>query len=76
MEDIIGLALDKNPAVRLVLTCVTVETIAEALRCFQTLALGEPDIVQIAATRTRKAGPYHLMDAQNPVWIVSGEGKG
>lgn len=76
LEEILRLALGKNPSLRLVLTCVTLETIAEALRCFHTLGLGEPDIVQIAATRTRKAGPYHLMDAQNPVWIVCGEGKG
>lgn len=76
LEDILRLALGKNPAARLVLTCVTLETIAEALRCFQILELGEPEIVQIAATRTRRAGPYHLMDAQNPVWIISGEGKG
>lgn len=76
MEDILRLALNKNPAARLVLTCVTLETIAEALRCFQSLGLRAPDIVQVAATRTRRAGRYHLMDAQNPVWIVSGEGAG
>lgn len=76
LEAILRLALDKNPSVRLAVTCVTLETIGEALRCFQTLELKEPDIVQISAARTRKAGPYHLMDAQNPVWIVSGEGKG
>ena len=76
MEAILRLALNKNPSARLVLTCVTLETIAEALRCFQSLGLRAPDIVQVAATRTRQAGRYHLMDAQNPVWIVSGEGAG
>lgn len=76
LEDIMRLALDKNPAARIVLTCVTLETIADALRCFQKLELGEPEIAQIAATRVRRAGPYHLMDAQNPVWIICGEGKG
>ena len=33
----------------------------------------DTDMVQVSVTRTRKAGSYHLMDAQNPVWIVSGE---
>ena len=33
------------------------------------------DMVQVAVTRTRPAGRYHLMDAQNPVWIFSGEGR-
>lgn len=32
-------------------------------------------MVQVAVTRTRPAGRYHLMDAQNPVWIFSGEGR-
>ena len=33
------------------------------------------DMVQVSVTRTRPAGPYHLMDAQNPVWLFSGEGR-
>ena len=73
MEAILHLALEKNPKVRVVVTAVTLETIGEAVRCFDALGFADADIVQIAATRTRKAGRYHLMDAQNPVWILSGE---
>ena len=76
LEEILRLALEKNPAVRFVITAVTLETIAETLRCMSALGLQEPEVVQIAATRTRLAGRYHLMDAQNPVWIVSGGGRG
>ena len=73
MEEILRCALEKNPAVRVVVNAVTLETTAEILRCFAALDLTDTDMVQVAATRTRKAGRYHLMDAQNPVWIVSGE---
>ena len=73
MEAILRLALEKNPKARFVVTAVTLETIGEAVRCFETLNFTDVDIVQIAATRTRRAGRYHLMDAQNPVWILSGE---
>ena len=73
MEEILRCALEKNPAVRIVANAVTLETTAEILRCFAALDLTDTDMVQVAATRTRKAGRYHLMDAQNPVWIVSGE---
>ena len=73
MEAILRAALEKNPAVRAVITAVTIETIAEAMRCFAALGFTDTDAVQIAATRTRPAGRRHLMDAQNPVWIVSGE---
>lgn len=75
MEDILRLALGKNPAVRFVVTAVTLETLSEVLRCFAALDLADVDMVQIAATRTRQAGAYHLMDAQNPVWLASGEGR-
>ena len=64
----------KNPAARVVCTAVTLETVGEAARLFAHLV--EADMVQLSVTRTRKAGRYHLMDAQNPVWIFSGEGKG
>ena len=75
MEEILRCALEKNPAVRFVVNAVTLETTAEILRCFAALDLTDTDMVQVAATRTRKAGRYHLMDAQNPVWIVSGEAR-
>ena len=73
MEPILRAALAKNPAVRAVITAVTIETIAQAMSCFAALGFTDTDAVQIAATRTRQAGACHLMDAQNPVWIVSGE---
>ena len=75
MEAILRCALEKNPAVRVVVNAVTLETTAEILRCFAALDLTDTDMIQVAATRTRKAGRYHLMDAQNPVWIVSGEAR-
>ena len=37
--------------------------------------LFDPEIVQIAASRARKLGRYHMMSAQNPVYVVS-DGKG
>ena len=74
LEEILQVVFHKNPAARVVCTAVTLETVGEAARLFAPLA--EADMVQLSVTRTRKAGRYHLMDAQNPVWIFSGEGKG
>ena len=74
MDEILNLIFEQNPAARVVCTAVTLETVGEAARLFAPLA--EADMVQLSVTRTRKAGRYHLMDAQNPVWIFSGEGKG
>ena len=72
LEEILRVVFHKNPAARVVCTAVTLETVGEAAKCFS--RLGSPDMVQISVTRTRPAGRYHLMDAQNPVWIFSGEG--
>ena len=73
LEDILNVIFRKNPAARVVCTAVTLETVGEAARCFA--GLEGADMVQVAVTRTRPAGRYHLMDAQNPVWIFSGEGR-
>ena len=72
LEEILQMVFRKNPAARVVCTAVTLETVGEAAKCFA--RLGSPDMVQLSVTRTRPAGRYHLMDAQNPVWIFSGEG--
>lgn len=73
MEGILRICLEKNPQVRVVANAVTLETLSELTGCFARLGLDDTDMVQVAATRTRRAGNYHLMDAQNPVWILSGE---
>lgn len=73
LEEILTLVLEKNPACRVVVTAVTLETLSEAARVFPALGLGDGAPVQISVTRTRAAGRYHLMDAQNPVWILWGE---
>ncbi len=73
LGEILAVIFEKNPAARVVCTAVTLETVAEAARHFA--GLEGADMVQVSATRTRKAGRYHLMDAQNPVWIFSGEGR-
>ena len=72
LEEILQAVFHKNPAARVVCTAVTLETVGEAAKCFS--RLGSPDMVQLSVTRTRPAGRYHLMDAQNPVWLFSGEG--
>lgn len=73
LEEILNIIFRKNPTARVVCTAVTLETVAQAARLFTNLE--GADMVQISATRTQTVGRYHLMDAQNPVWIFSGEGR-
>ncbi len=74
LEEMLALIFRKNPAARVVCTAVTMETVGKAAPLFARLK--DADMVQLSAVRTRPAGRYHLMDAQNPVWIFSGEGEG
>ena len=74
LKDILRLLLKKNPCVRVVINCITLETVGEALDAMKTLPLGHTDIVSVSVARAKKAGPYHMMMGQNPVYILSADG--
>lgn len=69
MEEIIALALEKNPRVRIVSTAVTLETAAELTACLRRFPADRTEVLSLQAARGRTAGAYHLMTAQNPVYI-------
>lgn len=70
---IINGILHKNPNARIVVTAVTIETVSAALEAFIDAGL-EPDVIQLSAARGRPAGELHLMEALNPVTILSAGG--
>ena len=74
MRTIIELLMKKNPNVRIVINCVTLETLTEVLAVIKEGEFAEPDIVQVSASRYRKVGEYHMADAINPVYIVTVSG--
>lgn len=71
MRDILALLLEKNPNVRIVATAVTLETIAELTACMKAFPWTETEVVSMQVARDKKAGPYHLMTGQNPVYIFT-----
>lgn len=71
LREIISLVLEKNPAARLVMTAVTLESAAEMTGIMKEFAFTETDAVCLNAARSRTAGPYHLMTAQNPVYLFT-----
>lgn len=76
LKEILEELLDKNPAITVVLNAVTLETLSEAIEAFRDLSFTDTEISQAAITRTRKAGRYHMLSAQNPVFIIKGKGGG
>ena len=71
MDAVFGCIHSKNPQADIVVTAVSLETLNEAVCCFEKYGKS-PEIVQIAATRTKKLGSHTMLQAQNPVFIISG----
>ena len=71
MAAILEAALAANPRVRVCATAVTLETLAELLACVRAHEVEEADIVQVSVARADKVGSYHLMRAENPIYIVT-----
>lgn len=76
MRELLALALEKNPAVRLVAAAVTLETVAELTACIKELPFTAAEVVSVQIAQGREAGAYHLMTAQNPVYIFTMQGGG
>ena len=69
LEEIISAAIVKNCNARIVVTAVSLETLAQCLTVFEKLGL-QADISQIAVTRTKKIGTHTMLAAENPVYII------
>lgn len=64
----------KNPAVRVVVTAVTLETLAEAGSVLGSLGFLNIETTQLAVSRAVPMGSHHLLTAQNPVFIIRAQG--
>ena len=74
MRQILEEILGKNPNARIVATAVTLESIAELTQCMKAIPFAFTEVVSMTVARDRKAGPYHLMMGQNPIFIFTMQG--
>ncbi len=74
LDAIVEGLLRKNPAVRLVVSAICLETLAAAVAAFQEFDLADFEVTQLAASRTRLVGGKHLLMAENPIFLISGGG--
>lgn len=75
LRHIIEGLLALNPDIRMVVNSVTLETLSDVMACVKDLGLAEEETVQVSVARTRKLGRYHLLNAQNPVFITVVKGR-
>ena len=74
LEEILRVA-PLRPGGRVVITAVTLETLAAGLQALKTLEYEEVDVVSIQAVRWKGIKNFHMAQAQNPVFILSGQKK-
>jgi len=69
---IVDAALEKNPAARICASAIALETLSAAVAALT--ARGRTvQVSQIAVSRARAVGGLHLMMAQNPIYLITGE---
>ncbi len=73
LKEILEALYRMNPRMRIVINAVTMETIYELREILSDSRVKEKEVVQVQVSRTREAGNYHLMQAENPIWICAFE---
>lgn len=71
MGQILELVRKKNPHARIVATAISLESIGELTDCMKAFPFTETEVVNMSVARDRKAGTYHLMTGQNPIYIFT-----
>ena len=69
---IVDAALDKNPDARICVSAIALESLSAAVAALT--AKGRTvQVSQIAVSRAKAVGGMHLMMAQNPIYLITGE---
>lgn len=69
---IVDAALDKNPDARICVSAIALESLSAAVAALT--ARGRTvQVSQIAVSRAKAVGGLHLMMAQNPIYLITGE---
>ena len=76
LEEILHNLLERNPGVRVAVTAVTIETVAKASALLDRLGFQDVERIEVAVSRMVPAGPLHRLQAENPVFLLSGRGPG
>ncbi len=74
LRTILGKVKQMNGNARVVINAVTLETLMESYKAMREHGFTPLDTVQLSASRGLGAGPYTMLRAINPVFIISGGG--
>ena len=71
LKQIMKVLLEKNEKVRIVINCITLETVTEALEAVREFHFSETGIVQVGVSRAKELGRYHMMMGENPIYVIT-----
>ena len=71
LKEILQALYEMNPNMRVVINAISMETICEIKEILTMYPIENEEMVQIQVSRAKEVGKYHLMQAENPVWICA-----
>ena len=74
LEAVVDTVLARNPNARICISAIALETLSAAVAALTAHGLAA-EVTQIAVSRTRPAGRLHLLMANNPIFLITGERK-
>lgn len=71
LEEIVEKLLDKNKGIKIVINAITLETLSSVLTLLEKHNIKNSDIVQLMVSKAKKISSYNMMQADNPIYIIS-----
>jgi precorrin-6Y C5,15-methyltransferase (decarboxylating) len=75
MDAILEALVSLNPCIKIVANAVTLQTLNQITSGFAKHRIQNTDIICVNIAKSRKVGGYDMMAAQNPVYIITGNGE-
>lgn len=75
LEAVVHQLLEKNPKIRMVINVITLESLTIVTKLLKELSYVDSEIVQLHSAVSKEIGSYHMMEGQNPVTVITIQGK-
>lgn len=72
MNEILEKVWKGTHGIDLVVSAIAVETFAQTVDAFKKLEVSNMEVTQIAVSKTKVIGDYHMLMGQNPIFLISG----
>lgn len=71
MKEIIETLHQINPGMRIVINAVSIETLCEIKELLSSYPVYDTEFVQLQVSRVKELGVYHMMQAENPIFVCA-----